>query len=55
MNNITQCFEKPKISKIKKKEEKYSESQVFTNKQIDELRKGVTWSGGTIAEEIFFD
>lgn len=34
---------------------KYSPDQVFSNDQIDELRKQVTWCGGSIADEIYWE
>lgn len=40
---------------MKNKNTKYSENQVFSNKLIDQLNKGKTWKGGTIADEIHFE
>jgi hypothetical protein len=34
---------------------KYSPDQIFSNEQIDQLRKQVTWCGGTIADEIYWE
>lgn len=36
-------------------ENKYSPDQIFSNDQIDQLRKQVTWCGGTIADEIYWE
>ncbi|MBJ7434261.1 MAG: hypothetical protein JHC54_00405 [Acinetobacter sp.] len=36
-------------------ENKYSPDQIFSNDQIDQLRMQVTWCGGTIADEIYWE
>lgn len=34
---------------------KYSPDQIFSNEQVDQMRKQVTWCGGTIADEIYWE